>query len=125
MSAGVAKEPKRSFAAHVLKCHHPSVAGDTLIQMEASFTDGEKALLEQAFQIREGQTEEQRAIMRAAFEVKWPELVAYINQTQGRGENMRGDVLFALAEDRGGPSLEDIVWYMLDRAVMMNAKSGL
>ena len=33
------------------------------------FTDVEKGLLEQAFQLRENQTAEQRAIMRADFEL--------------------------------------------------------
>ena len=88
------------------------------------FTDGEKELLEHAFQLRENQTEEQRAIMRAEFEVKWRGLVAYVKQSEARGEEMRGDVLFALGEGQGGPSIEKIVWYMLDRAVLMSTKSG-
>jgi hypothetical protein len=37
--------------------------------METGFTNDEKALLKQAFQLRESQTEEQRATMRAEFEV--------------------------------------------------------
>jgi len=88
-----------------------------------SFTDAERALLEQAFQVRESQTEEQRAKMRADFEVRWPALVAYIKQTEARGEQMKSDVLFALGEHQGGPSIEKIVWYMLDRAVVMGRKS--
>jgi hypothetical protein len=36
--------------------------------------------LEQAFQLRESQTEEQRATMRAKFEVNWSALVA-LHQT--------------------------------------------
>jgi hypothetical protein len=35
-----------------------------------------------------------------------------------------GDVLFAFGEGQGGPSIEKIVWYMLDRAVLMSTKSG-
>jgi hypothetical protein len=35
--------------------------------MKARFTDDEKTLLEQAFQLRESQTEEQRATIRAEF----------------------------------------------------------
>jgi hypothetical protein len=93
--------------------------------MEGRFTDDEKGLLEHAFQLRESQTEEQRAVMRAEFEVNWPALVAYIKQSEARGEKMRGDVLFELGEGQGGPSIEKIVWYMLDRAVLMNIKSGL
>lgn len=81
-------------------------------------------LLERAFQVRETQTEEQRAKMRSDFEVNWPAVVAYIKQTEARGENMRSDVLFALGECQGGPSVEKIVWYMLDRAVLMGIKSG-
>ena len=92
--------------------------------MEGRFHNDEKGLLEQAFQLRESQTEERRAIMRTDFEVNWPALVAYIKQSEARGENMRGDVLFALGEDQGGPSIEKIVWYMLDRAVLMSTKSG-
>ena len=89
--------------------------------MNARFTDDEKALLEQAFQLRESQTEEQRATMRAEFEANWPALVAYIKQSEARGENMRGDVLFALGEGQGGPSIEKIAWYVLDDAVQMSA----
>jgi hypothetical protein len=92
--------------------------------MESRFTDDEKGLLEQAFQLRESQTEEQRAMMRAEFEVNWPALVAYVKQSEARGETMRGDVLFALGEGQDGPSIEKIVWYMLDRAVLMSTKSG-
>jgi hypothetical protein len=92
--------------------------------MEARFTDDEKGLLEHAFQLRESQTEEQRAIMRAEFEVSCPALVAYIKQSEARAEKMRGDVLFALGEGQGGPPIEKIVWYMLDRAVRMSTKSG-
>ena len=92
--------------------------------MENRFTDAEKELLEQAFQIRESQTEEQRAIMRAEFEVNWPALVAYVKKSEARGQKMRGDVLFALGECHDGPSIEKIVWYMLDRAVRKTTKSG-
>lgn len=42
----------------------------------SAFSDSEKGLLEQAFQLRESQTEEQRASMRAEFELNWPALVA-------------------------------------------------
>ena len=91
--------------------------------MESRFTDDEKRLLERAFQLRESQTEEQRANMRAEFEVNWPALVAYIKRSEMRGETMRGDVLFALGEGQDGPSIEKIVWYMLDRAVLISAKS--
>ena len=91
--------------------------------MENRFTDDEKGLLEQAFQLRESQTEEERATMRAEFEVNWPALVAYIKRSEMRGETMRGDVLFALGEGQDGPSIEKIVWYMLDRAVLISAKS--
>jgi hypothetical protein len=87
------------------------------------FTDGEKGLLEQSFQLRESQTEEQRAFMRAEFEVNWPALVAYIKQSAARGEEMWGDVLFELGEGQGGPFIEKVVWYMLDRAVLMSTKS--
>ena len=89
----------------------------------STFSDSEKGLLEQAFQLRESQTEEQRAILRAEFEANWPALVAYIKQSEARGEKMRGDLLFALGEGQGGPSIEKIVWYMLDRAVLMSTKS--
>ena len=92
--------------------------------METRFADDEKGLLEQAFQLRESQTEEQRAIMRAEFEAHWPALVAYVKQSEARGEKMRGDVLLALGEGQGGPSVEKFVWYMLDRAVLMSTKSG-
>ena len=92
--------------------------------METRFSDDEKGLLEHAFQLRESQTEEQRAIMRVEFEANWPSLVAYIKHSEARGEKMRGDVLFALGEGQGGPSIEKIVWYMLDRAVLMGTKSG-
>jgi hypothetical protein len=88
------------------------------------FTDDEKALLEHAFQIRESQTEEERAKFRAEFEMNWPELVAYIKETQARGEKMSGAVLFALGEAQGGPSLEKIVWYLLDRAVMHSKRAA-
>ena len=89
-----------------------------------TFSDSEKGLLEQAFQLRESQTENQRALMRAEFEVNWPALVAYVKQSAARGEEMRGDVLFALGEGQGGPSIAKIVWYVLDRAVLMSTKSG-
>ena len=92
--------------------------------MENRFTDDEKGLLEQAFQLRERQTGEVSATMRAEFEVNWPALVAYIKQHEARGEKMRGDVLFALGEGQGGPSIEKIVWYILDRAVLMSTKPG-
>ena len=93
--------------------------------MANRFTDDEKGLMEQAFQVRESQTEEQRAIMRAEFEVNWPALVAYIQRSEALGEKMRGDVLFALGEGQDGPSIEKIAWYILDRAVLMSTKSGL
>ena len=92
--------------------------------MEPRFTDDEKGLLEHAFQLRETQTEEQRAVMRADFELNWPALAAYIKQSEARGEKLRGDVLFELGEGQGGPSIEKVVWYMLDRAVLMSTKSG-
>lgn len=79
-------------------------------------------MLERAFQLRESQTEQQRTETRVEFELNWPALVAYINQTEARGEKMRGEVLFCLGERKGGPSLEKIVWYVLDRAVRMSAK---
>ena len=91
--------------------------------METRFSDDEKGLLEHAFQLRESQTEEQRASMRAEFEVNWPALVAYVKQSEARGQKMRGDVLFALGEGQGGPSIEKIVWYLLDRAVLLSTKS--
>ena len=93
--------------------------------MENRFTDDEKGLLERAFQLRESQTEEQRALMRAEFEGNWPALVAYVKQSQAFGEKMGGDVLFALGEGHDGPSIEKFAWYMLDRAVLMSTKSGL
>jgi len=92
--------------------------------MGTRYTDDERGLLEHAFQLRESQTEEQRAIMRTEFELNWPALGAYVKQSEARGEKMRGDVLFALGEGEGGPSIEKIVWYMLDRAVLMSTKSG-
>lgn len=61
--------------------------------------------------------------MRVEFESEWPTLVAYIKQNEARGEKMRGDVLFALGEGQDAPSIEKIVWYILDPAVLMNAKS--
>jgi streptomycin 6-kinase len=73
--------------------------------METRFTHDEKGLLEQAFQLRESQTEEHRAIMRAEFEMNWPALVAYVKQSEARGEKMRGDVLFALGEGQGAVRL--------------------
>ena len=91
--------------------------------METRFTDDEKGLLEQAFQLRESQTEEERAAMRVEFEVQCPALVAYIKQSEARGQNIRGDVLFALGEGEDGLSIEKIVWYVLNRAVLMSAKS--
>jgi hypothetical protein len=92
--------------------------------MENRFTDDERGLLEHAFQLRESQTEEQRAIMRSEFAANWPALAAYVKQSEARGEKMKGDVLFALGEGQGGPSIEKIVWYILDRAVLMSTKSG-
>ena len=92
--------------------------------MEPRFTDDERGLLERAFQLRESQTKEQRVIMRAEFDVNWPALAAYLKQSEARGEEMSGDVLFALGEGQDGPSIEKIVWYMLDRAVLMSTKSG-
>jgi DUF438 domain-containing protein len=82
------------------------------------FTDDEKVLLEHAFQLRESQTEEERPKMRAEFETNWPALVAYIKDAEAHGRKMKGDVLFTLGESQGGPSIEKIVWYLLDRAVM-------
>ena len=35
---------------------------------------------------------------------------------------MKGDVLFTLSEAQGGPSIGKIVWYLLDRAVLMSTK---
>jgi len=58
--------------------------------MDNRFTDDEKGLLEQAFHLRESQTEEERATMRAEFEVNWPALVAYIKQSEARGEENEG-----------------------------------
>ena len=86
------------------------------------FTDDEKVLLEHAFQLRESQTEEERAKMRAEFEINWPALVAYIKDAEAQGKTMKGDVLFALGETQGGASIEKIVWYLLDRAVLMSTK---
>jgi hypothetical protein len=86
------------------------------------FTDDEKVLLEHAFQLRESQTEEERAKMRAEFEINWPALVAYIKDAEAQGKTMKGDVLFALGEAQGGASIEKIVWYLLDRAVLMTTK---
>jgi hypothetical protein len=86
------------------------------------FTDDEKVLLEHAFQLRESQTEEERAKMRAEFEINWPALVAYIKDAEAQGKTMKGDVLFALGETQGGASFEKIVWYLLDRAVLMTTK---
>jgi hypothetical protein len=54
--------------------------------------------------------------MRVEFEANWPSLVAYIKPSEARGEKMRGDVLFALGEGQGGPSIEKIACYMLDHA---------
>ena len=50
------------------------------------FTDDEKVLLEHAFQVRESQTEEERATMRAEFEGNWPALVAYIKEAEAHGK---------------------------------------
>ena len=86
------------------------------------FTDDEKVLLERAFQLRESQTEEERAKMRAEFETNWPALVAYFKDAEARGKKMKGDLLFTLCESQGGPSIEKIVWYLLDRAVLMSTK---
>jgi len=86
------------------------------------FTDDEKFLLEHAFQVRESQTEEERAKMRAEFERNWPALVAYIKEAEAQGKKMKGDVLFTLGETQGSPSIEKIVWYLLDRAVLMSTK---
>ena len=46
------------------------------------FTDDEKVLLEHAFQVRESQTEDERAKMRAEFERNWPALVAYMKEAE-------------------------------------------
>ena len=86
------------------------------------FTDDEKVLLEHAFQVRESQTEDERAKMRAEFERNWPALVAYIKEAEAQGRKMQGDVLFTLGEVLGGPSIDKIVWYLLDRPVLMSTK---
>ena len=86
------------------------------------FTGDEKVLLEHAFQVRESQTEEERAKMRAEFKKNWPALVAYIRDAEAQGRKMNGDVLLTLGEAQGGPSIEKIVWYLLDRAVLMSTK---
>jgi hypothetical protein len=88
------------------------------------FTDDEKVLLEHAFQLRESQTEEERAKMRAEFETNWPALVAYIKDAEAHGKKMKGDVLFTLGESQRGPSIEKIVWYLLDRAVMHTKRAA-
>lgn len=88
-------------------------------------TDNEKVLLEHAFKIRESQTEEERAKMRAEFEKNWPALVAYIKDSEAKGQKMKGDVLFTLGEAQGGPSIEKIVWYLLDRAVLSTKRRCL
>ena len=62
--------------------------------------------------------------MRAGFEANWLALVAYAKLKRGAWRKDEGDVLFALGEGQGGPSIEKIVWYMLDRAVLMSTKSG-
>jgi hypothetical protein len=86
------------------------------------FTDDEKVLLEHAFQVRESQTEDERAKMRAEFERNWPALVAYMKEAEAKGKKMKGDLLFTLGATQGGPSIEKIVWYLLDRAVLMSTK---
>lgn len=88
------------------------------------FTAAERGTAGASISVRESQTEEQRAKIRADFEVRWPALLAYIKQSEARGEKMSGDVLFALGEYPGGPSIEKIVWYMLDRAASMGTESG-
>jgi DUF438 domain-containing protein len=88
------------------------------------FTNDERVLLEHAFQLRESQTEEERAKMRAEFETNWPALVAYIKDAEAHGEKMKGNVLFTLCESQGGPSIEKIVWYLLDRAVMHTKRAA-
>jgi hypothetical protein len=88
------------------------------------FTHDEKVLLEHAFQVRENQTDEERAKMRAEFEENWPAVVAYIKDSQARGKKMKGDVLFTLGEAQGGPSIEKIVWYLLDRAVLSTKRAS-
>jgi hypothetical protein len=60
--------------------------------------------------------------MRAEFERNWPALVGYIKEAEAQGKQMKGDVLFTLGETQGGPSIEMIVWYLLDRAVLMSTK---
>jgi quercetin dioxygenase-like cupin family protein len=62
--------------------------GDKL-NHEIMFTDDEKVLLEHAFQVRESQTEEERANMRAEFERNWPALVAYIKEAEAQGRQSR------------------------------------
>ena len=88
------------------------------------FTDDERVLLEHAFQVRESQTEEERAKRRAEFEENWPALVAYIKDSESKGQKMKGDVLFALGEAQGGPPIEKIVWYLLDRAVLNTRRAA-
>ena len=88
------------------------------------FIDDEKVLLEHAFQVRESQTEEERATMRAEFERNWPALVAYIKEAEAQGRKRKGDVLFTLGEAQDGPSIEKIVWYLLDRAVMHSKRAA-
>ena len=88
------------------------------------FTHDEKVLLEHAFQVRESQTEEERAKMRAEFEENWPAVVAYIKDSQAKGNKMKGDVLFTLGEAQGGPSIEKLVWYLLDRAVRSTKRAA-
>lgn len=92
--------------------------------LNAMFTDDEKALLEHAFQVRERQTEEERAQMRAEFQRKWPALVAYIKKAEADGKKMSGAVLFTLGEAKDGPTLENIVWYLLDRAVIHTKRAA-
>ena len=46
----------------------------------------------------------------------------YIKEAEAQGKKMKGDVLFTLGETQGGPSIEKIVWYLLDRAVLMSTK---
>ena len=88
------------------------------------FTDDEKVLLEHAFEVRESQTEEERAKMRAEFEKNWPALVAYIKDSEAKGKKMKGDVLFTLGELRRRSFYRKDVWYLLDRAVLSTKRAA-
>jgi hypothetical protein len=98
--------------------------GDRLNSPKTMFTHDEKVLLERAYQVRERQTDEERAKTRAEFEENWPALVAYIKDSEAKGKTMKGAVLCALGEAPGGPSIEKIVWYLLDRAVLSTKRAA-